>query len=228
MFLEEEERKLVEDTRILINRQSFKNARKVWEQTREIYNQLKREQQQALQIINELEKELLELETKMRELDKKMYEDGTNLKQIEQYQFKLELLKNEKADKEERLYEMIAQEENLKKEVLNLRTKLEAEKERLLKWQAEIKLEEEEYKQDLEMLRGKIAEEKRRLRENPYYAKYRELKEKYQNPVAIVEKETCFGCFMSLPFELTKRLKLGKGEGEICPHCKRLLYLPEE
>jgi len=227
MLLEEEEKKLSEDERIFINRQSFKNARKAWESSRDMYYQLKQELTAIEKIIKEIEMELLELSEKIKELDQKLYAEGANLKQIEQYQFKLELLKNEKTDKEERLLEMISKEDELVDEVKNLKERLVAGKEQLLQWQEELKYQEEEYKRNLGALRQKIKMERERLKENPYYAKYQELKGKYLNPVAIVEKETCYGCFMSLPFELTKKLKLGIGEGEVCPHCKRLLYFPE-
>ncbi|GAV23337.1 zinc ribbon domain-containing protein [Carboxydothermus pertinax] len=226
MLLEEEERKLAGDDRIAINRQSFKNARKAWENMRNVYYELKNELTRTEKIIKSLERELLGLANKIKEIDQKLYGEGTNLKQIEQYQFKLELLKNEKTDKEERLLDMISREEELKEEAKKLKENLIAEKDKLLKWQEEIKFEEEEYRRNLEALRQKLNREEERLTENPYYAKYKELKEKYGNPVALVDKETCYGCFMSLPFELTKKLKLGQGEGAICPHCKRLLYYP--
>ncbi len=171
---------------------------------------------------------------KEKELDIQTYEDRilkiqealNRVKTNEEYKSLL----REKAQLEEAIMEIedeiisIMEEiEKLSKEKEELEEKLKVEKEEI---ERKIKEKEEYLKQIGEEL-SKLKEERKKLAEEieeSLLSKYELIKKKRGSKViAIVEDDTCSGCYMIIPPKIYSSLV--KGEQLLnCPHCGRFLY----
>jgi len=111
--------------------------------------------------------------------------------------------------------------ENLKKEEENLKTVIEEEKER---YHRLIKEKEEEIvslKKRLEELKAEREEFIKQIRP-PLLSKYELIRKKRGTALAVVDSDTCSGCFLIIPPKIYSSLV--KGQNLLtCPHCGRFL-----
>ena len=86
-----------------------------------------------------------------------------------------------------------------------------------------------EFKHDTEKLTALRAEaEKEAKKVDPaLIARYRQIKQHVNPPIAKLVNNQCAGCFMSLPSAILKKLAAGDTIVE-CDNCGRILYLAEE
>ena len=86
-----------------------------------------------------------------------------------------------------------------------------------------------EFKHDSEKLSALRAEaEKEAKKVDPaLIARYRQIKQHVNPPIAKLVNNQCGGCFMSLPSAILKKLAAGDTTVE-CDNCGRILYLAEE
>ncbi|MBE5767100.1 MAG: hypothetical protein E7335_08060 [Clostridiales bacterium] len=86
-----------------------------------------------------------------------------------------------------------------------------------------------EFKRDSEKLSALRAEaEKEAKKVDPaLIARYRQIKQHVNPPIAKLVNNQCGGCFMSLPSAILKKLAAGDTTVE-CDNCGRILYLAEE
>ncbi len=175
-----------------------------------------------------------EARKKEKELDIQSYEDRilkieealNRVKTNEEYK----ALLREKAQIEETIMEVedeilsIMEEiEALKKEKKELEAKIEAEKEKINRQIEEKKALLEEAKVKLESLK-KEREEVLKQIQPQLVSRYEMIKKKRGSKViAVVEDETCTGCYMIIPPKVFSSLV--KGEKLLtCPHCGRFLF----
>ena len=205
---------------------------------KEIEN-LKKQNEELVYKFEKVHTDIKKLEALKREkeLDIQSYEDRIlkiqdaldKVRTNEEYK----ALLREKAQAEEAIMEiedeiLVIMEdiENLQKEEEKLKQILEKEKEEI---QKKIKQKEEQLEQVKQKLQ-KIKEERENLiksMKTPLLSKYEMIKKKRGSAVAVVDSDTCTGCYLIIPPKVYSSLV--KGEKLLtCPHCGRfLIYQPK-
>ena len=121
-------------------------------------------------------------------------------------------------------------------EILGLMEDVEEIKAELEKMSAELNAKAEDYRrmygshlanqQNIRQQLAQIPLQRQKLLDNldvDLWNKYLEMKKKYNDPLARVEKGTCMGCRMGIPYNDMRLLKLGEGL-VYCSNCGRLLF----
>ncbi len=116
--------------------------------------------------------------------------------------------------------------ENLQKEKEELSKKIEKEQEEIENKIKEKEKQLEEIKMQINILKEKREKLKGSLTQ-PLTSKYEMIKNKRGSAVAVVDSDTCTGCFLIIPPKVYSELV--KGEKLLtCPHCGRfLIYQPK-
>jgi len=200
---------------------------------------LKKEEENLIHRFEKVQTELNRLESLKREkeLDIQTFEDRIlkiqdaldKVRTNEEYK----ALLREKAQAEESIMEIedeiltIMEEiESLEREKEKLNQIIEKEKQTI---QDKIRKKEEELEnisQQLEKLKKEREKLKERMKQ-PFISKYEMIKKKRGTAVAIIDSDTCTGCFLIIPPKVYSELV--KGEKLLtCPHCGRfLIYQPK-
>lgn len=200
---------------------------------------LKLEKENVIHRFEKIQTELNRLESLKREkeLDIQTFEDRIlkiqdaldKVRTNEEYK----ALLREKAQAEESIMEIedeilaiMEDIENLQKEKEELSKKIEKEQEDIENKIKEKEKQLEEIKMQINMLKEKREKLKDSLTQS-LISKYEMIKNKRGSAVAVVDSDTCTGCFLIIPPKVYSELV--KGEKLLtCPHCGRfLIYQPK-
>lgn len=194
----------------------IEDRQQVFNKLREEYNSLKRD-------LKTKEQDAASTNLQAGHLGERLYSGNiTNIKEISSSSKRLDTLQ-----------EMVRRTEDEMLSIMEHRDNLRA---RLEEMSAELHKKSEEYRrlhgtylanqQRIRKLLAQIPLSRQKLLDqldNGLWQKYLEMKKKILEPLARVEKGTCMGCRVSIPFNDLRLLKLGD-EIIYCSHCGRMLY----
>ncbi|SNZ08962.1 hypothetical protein SAMN06265182_1433 [Persephonella hydrogeniphila] len=219
--------------------QEISNTEKLLNQIPEEIDKLKREKEELIYKFEKVHTDLKRLEALKREkeLDIQTYEDRIlkiqdaldKVRTNEEYK----ALLREKAQAEESIMEIedeilsiMEDIESLQKEEEKLKEVIEEEKQKIQKKIEEKEKEVDQLKIRLEELRKKRDELIKQIKA-PLLSKYEMIKKKRGTALAVVDSDTCTGCYLVIPPKIYSSLV--KGEKLLtCPHCGRfLVYEPK-
>ena len=202
---------------------ALKELKNEIEKGRVAFNKLKEKYRSLNRDLKAKELDATSAREQVRSLGEKLYGGMiTNVKEINTSSKKLDSLKS-----------MVNRTED---EILGLMEDVEKIKAELEKMSAELSSKAEDYRrmygtylanqQNIRQQLAQIPLQRQKLLDNmdvDLWKKYLEMKKKYNDPLARVEKGTCMGCRMMIPFHDMRLLK--QGEGLVyCSHCGRLLF----
>lgn len=219
--------------------QEISNLKRLSEQIPKEIEDLNKQKEELVHRFEKIHTEIKRLETLKREkeLDIQSYEDRIlkiqdaldKVRTNEEYK----ALLREKAQAEESIMEIedeilaiMEDIENLQKEEKRIKETLEKEKEEI---QKKIKEKEDQLKTVQQKIK-KVEEEREQLIKNikaPLLSRYEMIRKKRGTAVAVVDSDTCTGCYLVIPPKVYSSLV--KGEKLLtCPHCGRfLVYEPK-
>ena len=219
--------------------QEISNLEKLIKQIPKEIENLKKQKEELIYKFEKIHTDIKKLEALKREkeLDIQSYEDRIlkiqdaldKVRTNEEYK----ALLREKAQAEEaimgiedEILEIMEDIENLQKEEEKLKEILDKEKEEI---QKKIKQKEEQLEEIKNKLQ-KLKEEREKLTKNikaPLLSKYEMIRKKRGSAVAVVDSDTCTGCYLVIPPKVYSSLVKGE-ELLTCPHCGRfLIYKPK-
>ncbi len=193
------------------------------EQGRLIFNKLKEDYSLQKKVKKTKEMDVASTSEQIKNLREKLYGGSiTNPKEVNTSSMKLESL-DEKVKRTEDEILSIMEEQDA------LRTRLEA-------MSAELSKKAEDYREKHGTLLASQEKVRQQLAKIPLsrqkmlkrvdadlWQKYTEIQKRFDDPLARVEKSTCMGCRVNIPFHDLRRLKQGD-ELVLCSHCGRMLY----
>ncbi|MDQ7055649.1 MAG: C4-type zinc ribbon domain-containing protein [Persephonella sp.] len=231
------------DTQLLLKLhqldQEIDRLKKLKEKIPQEIQSLKKEEENLIHRLEKIETELNRLQflKREKELDIQTFEDRIlkfrdaldKVRTNEEYK----ALLREKAQAEESIMEIedeilviMEDMENLEKEKKNLNQNIEKERKTIQK-----QIEEKEQKlQNVKEQLDQLVKEREKLKKGikqSLVSRYEMIKKKRESAVAVVDSDTCTGCFLIIPPKVYSELV--KGEKLLaCPHCGRfLIYQPK-
>ena len=215
--------------------QQISKLKKLKEQIPQEIEALKKQKEELIFRFEKIHTDLKKAETLKREkeLDIQSYEDRIQkiqealdrVRTNEEYK----ALLREKAQIEEMIMEvedeilsLMEDIEKLKEEEQKLQQVIDKEKEEIDKKIAEKEKELENIEQQLKELEEKRKDVASRIKPQ-LLSRYELVKNKKGTAIAIIDSDTCTGCFLIIPPKVYSSVV--KGEGLLtCPHCGRFLY----
>jgi len=193
------------------------------EEGRSIFNKLKEEYNSLKKLLKIKEMDVASASEQLKSLGEKLYGGTiTNVKEINTSSKKLESL-DEKVKRTE-------------DEILAIMERQDALRFRLEEMSAELNRKAEDYRrkhgsflanqQKVRQLLAQIPLSRQKLLDKvdaDLWHKYTDIKKRLNDPLARVEKGTCMGCRVGIPFHDLRLLKQGEGL-VLCSHCGRMLY----
>lgn len=193
------------------------------EEGRSIFNKLKEEYNSLKKVLKMKEMDVTSANEQLKSLGQKLYGGSiTNVKEV-----------NTSSKKLESLGEKVKRTED---EILAIMERQDALRSRLEEMSAELNRKAEDYRrkhgsflanqQKVRQLLAQIPLSRQKLIDKvdvDLWQKYTELKKRLNDPLARVEKGTCMGCRVGIPFHDLRLLKQGEGL-VFCSHCGRILY----
>lgn len=172
--------------------------------------------------VNHLAKRAQEIKDKINSINEKIYDGSLQVKEIGTYQQRLEKLKNEMLELEDRQLDQMQQREDIKQQWQQLQNGYKEDKEKFKELHRRYTQAKEELKTQTQSFEGETQAVLSSI-EGHLLKEYRRLKERFANPVGRVSKDTCTGCHLSVTFEKIKQLRHGQPP-VFCSNCGRLLY----
>ncbi|WP_457626247.1 zinc ribbon domain-containing protein [Persephonella sp.] len=219
--------------------QHISNTEKLLDQIPREIEKLKKQKEDLIYRFEKIHTDLKRLEALKREkeLDIQTYEDRIlkiqdaldKVRTNEEYK----ALLREKAQAEEAIMEIedeilaiMEDIEALQKEEEKLKESIEEEKEKIQEKIEDKEKEIEQLRQKLEELKDKRETLIKQIKA-PLLSKYEMIKKKRGTALAVVDSDTCTGCYLIIPPKIYSSLV--KGEKLLtCPHCGRfLVYEPK-
>ena len=169
-----------------------------------------------------LESDLTKLIRQLRLLEERLYKNSSgSVRELEQLRIKQESLQREIHDREEKIFQLLENCEQLAERIANQETDLQNKKQRHSIGQRQIA-------QTIAKLDGEervLREQQKSLRcriDAGLLATYQTLNAKLAMPVAKVSQGVCSGCRRSIP---TCQTCTRPGEIQFCDNCGRILFL---
>jgi predicted nucleic acid-binding Zn-ribbon protein len=193
------------------------------EQGRLVFNKLKEEYSSMKKVKKTKEMDVAAAVEQIKSLGEKLYGGSiTNPKEVNTSSMKLESLDEKVKRTEDEILSIMEEQDTL-------RTRLEA-------MSAELSKKAEDYRTKHGTLLAGQEKVRQQLAKIPLsrqkmldkvdaglLQKYMEIQKRFDDPLAKVEKSTCMGCRVNIPFHDLRRLKQGD-ELVLCSHCGRMLY----
>lgn len=193
------------------------------EQGRTIFNKLKEDYSSLKKIKKTKEMDVASASEQIKSLGEKLYGGSiTNAKEVNTSSMKLESLDEKVKRTEDEILAIMEQQDTL-------RSRLEA-------MSAELSKKAEDYRQKrgtllasqekVRQLLAKIPLSRQKMIERVdagLWQKYTEIQKRFDDPLGKVEKATCMGCRVNIPFHDMRLLKQGD-DLVLCSHCGRMLY----
>lgn len=193
------------------------------EEERAAFNKLKEEYSSLKKVLKTKEQGAAAATEQLKNLGQKLYSGAiTSVKELNTTSKKIDSLK-----------EMVNRTED---DILTIMERQDALRARLEEMSAELNRKAENYRrlhgsylanqQKVRQLLAQIPLARQKLLDRVdagLWQKYLEMKKKFNDPLARVEKGTCLGCRMGIPFNDLRLLKQGEGL-VFCSNCGRMLY----
>lgn len=186
------------------------------------YNKLKDKLSINNNSINEINKTIIEAKKQAKSYEDMLY-NTPNLKTIDACQKKINALKDEIKENEDKEYNIMVENDKYESNIKDIKNSVSALKKEYDTNIKEYKSEEAIVKNEIDMLNKKRTEIAGKLSADSL-KEYNELKERYGYGMCKIEKGVCSGCSIELPVstirEAGQHKKLIK-----CPSCGRLLFM---
>ena len=193
------------------------------EEGRDIFNKLKEEYSLLKKMLKQKELDAASTAERAENLGQKLYGGViTNVKEISSSTKKLESLKSIVKKTEDEMLNIMERQDNI-------RSRLEEMSASLNKKAEEYRRLHGSYLANQQKVRNLLAQipiSRQKLLDKidaELWHKYLDMKKKFTEPLARVEKGTCMGCRMSIPFNDLRMLKQGGGL-VYCNNCGRMLF----
>jgi len=165
-----------------------------------------------------------QLRQKLEELQEDMYSGKVNNpKELKAMETQLMSYREQLESKEERVFQLMEEKENLYKTLLESRAEVERLKEEFRALRIQYQANQEEMNYELEGIPGAV--ERLTAEIDPASLEhYNKLKNRHRNiMVAMVVNNICSGCHMTLALDTIKKLKETQSL-VFCENCGRILY----
>lgn len=193
------------------------------EEGRAAFNKLKEEYSSLKKVLKTKELDAAAATEQLENLGQKLYSGAiTSVKELNTTSKKIDSLK-----------EVVSRMED---DILTIMERQDALRARMEEMSAELNRKAENYRrlhgsylanqQKVRQLLAQIPLARQKLLDRVdagLWQKYLEMKKKFNDPLARVEKGTCLGCRMGIPFNDLRLLKQGEGL-VFCSNCGRMLY----
>ncbi len=193
------------------------------EEGRALFHKLKGEYANYKKELRSKEMDVAAANEQIESLGQKLYSgEITNVKEINSSSKKLDNLKNQVQVTEDEILTIMERQDNLRTRLEEMSAMLN-EKLEDYKRRHGVYLDDQ---QNLKHLLEQIPISKKKLLDQVKLAlrqKYIDMKEKFKDPLARVEKGICGGCRVGIPFNDMRLLKQGEGT-VFCSYCGRMLY----
>ncbi|HOV80087.1 MAG TPA: C4-type zinc ribbon domain-containing protein [Bacillota bacterium] len=222
-LLDEQRRELEQKLREGQMSEELKALKNEIEEGRTVFNRLKEEYSLLKKKLKEKEFEASAAAEQAESLGQKLYGGViTNIKEISSSTKKLENLKSMIKKTEDEMLGIMERQDVL-------REKLEEMSALLNKKSEEFRRQHGSFLANQQKVRGLLAQiplARQKLLEKidaEVWHRYLEMKKKFSDPLARVEKGTCMGCRVGISFDALRRLKMGDGL-IYCSNCGRMLF----
>ncbi|NLI12134.1 zinc ribbon domain-containing protein [Pelotomaculum propionicicum] len=193
------------------------------EQGRIIFNKLKEEYNLLKKLKKMKEMDVATANEQKKSLGEKLYGGLiTNPKEVNSSNKKLESLDEKVKKTEDEILSIMEQQDTLRARLEEMSAELSKKAEDYRRKHGTLLASQEKVRQLLAQIplsRQKMLERV----DNGLWQKYTELQKKVNDPLAKVEKATCMGCRVNIPFHDMRLLKQGDGL-VFCSRCGRMLY----
>ena len=193
------------------------------EQGRVVFNKLKERYRSLKKDLKTKEMDASSATEQAQSLGQKLYGGMiTNVKEISTSNKKLDSLKSMVNRTEDEILDLMENEEEIRAKLEEMSAKLNSKAENYRKMYGSYLANQQNVRHQLAqipLLRQKLLDKL----DVDLWNKYFEMKKKYNDPLARVEKGTCMGCRMGITFNDMRLLK--QAEGLVyCSNCGRILY----
>lgn len=190
---------------------------------RQTFNKLKEEYSHLKKLLKEKELDAGSASARAKELGQKLYGGLiTNVKEISSSTKKLESLKNSVKKTEDEMLVLMEKQDALRAELEMMSAALNKKAEEYRRLHGSYLANQQKVRNLLAQIpisRQKLLEKM----DSGLWHKYMDMKKKCNDPIARVEKGTCMGCRMSIPFDDLRLLKQGE-ELVYCKNCGRMMF----
>ncbi len=193
------------------------------EEDRVLFNKLKGEYANNKKELRSKEMDVTAANEQIESLGQKLYGGGiTNVKEINSSNKKLDYLKDKVQLTEDEILTIMERQDELRATLEELKTALNEKVGDYRQKHGSLLADQQNIRDLLDQIpfsRQKLFDQiKPALRE-----KYIDMKKKFSDPLARVEKGICRGCRVGIPFNDLRLLKQGEGL-VFCSYCGRMLY----
>lgn len=193
------------------------------EQGRIIFNKLKEEYNALKKLRKTKEMDVAAATEQIKSLGGKLYGGLiTNPKEVNSSSKKLESLDEKVKRTEDEILALMEQQDDLRSRLEGMSADMNRKLEEYRKKHGSLLAGQEKVRQLLAQI--PLSRQKMLDRvDADLWQKYTEIQKRWHDPLAKVEKATCMGCRVNIPFHDLRLLKQGEGL-VLCSHCGRMLY----
>jgi len=193
------------------------------EQGRTIFNKLKEDYSSLKKIKKTKEMDVASASEQIKSLGEKLYGGSiTNPKEVNTSSLKLESLDEKVKRTEDEILAIMEEQDTLRSRLEAMSTELSKKAEDYRLKHGKLLAGQEKVRQQLAKI--PLSRQKMLKRADAeLWQKYTEIQRRFDDPLGKVEKSTCMGCRVNIPFHDLRRLKQGD-ELVLCSHCGRMLY----
>lgn len=193
------------------------------EKDRVVFNKLKEKYKGLKKDLRAKELDATSVTEQVRSLGQKLYGGMiTNIKEINTSNKKLDSLKSMVDRTEEEILNLMEDAGEIKAKLEEMSSRLNSKAENYRRMHGTYLANQQNVRQQL----AQIPLQRQKLLDKldvDLWNKYLEMKKRYNDPLARVEKGNCMGCRMGIPFNDMRLLK--QGEGLVyCSNCGRILF----
>ncbi|MFA4885540.1 MAG: C4-type zinc ribbon domain-containing protein [Desulfotomaculaceae bacterium] len=193
------------------------------EQGRLIFNKLKEEYSSQKRVKKTKEMDVASASDQIKSLGEKLYGGSiTNPKEVNTSSLKLESLDEKVKRTEDEILAIMEEQDDLRSRLEAMSAELSKKAEDYRKKHGTLLASQEKVRQQL----AKIPLSRQKMLKRvdaDLWQMYTEIQRRFDDPLAKVEKSTCMGCRVNIPFHHMRRLRQGD-ELVLCSHCGRMLY----
>lgn len=203
--------------------EELKALKKEIEEGQSQFKNLKEEYQKLKKELNLREHQSESIGEQIKIIEQKLYSGAiTSAKEIEKNSIKLEELKNRLKQEDDAAIGLMEKQESMRVQLETLSTALAEKTESFRRLHGSYLAVQQNYRSSLAqipLMRQKLLDKV----EAGLWQKYLEMKKKFPDPLAKVEKGTCRKCRVGVSFHDLRHLKEGR-ELVYCSYCGRMLY----
>lgn len=203
--------------------EELKSLKAEIEEGRSLFNKLKEEYSNLKKGQKLKEMDVNEANEQLKNLGQKLYDGSiTNVKEMNSNSKKLESLKSKVKQTEDDILTYMEKQDELRAKLEKMSAELNNKAEDYRRKHGSLLANQQKVRQliaQIPLARQKLLDKL----EVEIWHKYMDMKKRFNDPLARVEKGTCMGCRVGITFSELRLLKLGE-ELVYCSHCGRMLY----